>query len=149
MSWRAKIKKELYVYCDGACSGNPGPASYAFIVTYGDGQTLEQGARFIGHATNFAAEYEAIVQALLSIVQSNYYRGEVVNVYNDSEVVVKQLQGKFKVNAEHLQLKLKFCKHLENELSGEVKYQWLKRDHRMIKEVDRMARKVMRVEEDG
>ena len=145
MSWRTKTEKQLHVYCDGACSGNPGPASYGFIITYGDGQVVEQSARYIGHSTNVAAEYEAILQALMTVVSSIYYGNEVVNVYSDNEVVIKQLRGEYAVRAEHLKSKWKFCKDMEKELKGVI-YHHVLRDHVMIEKVDRLAKKVMRVD---
>lgn len=146
MSWRVNKKKAIHVYCDGACSGNPGPATYAYIVTYGDGQFLDVGSRFIGHATNIAAEYEAIIQGLMAVVQSTYYDGEPVIVYSDSEVVIKQLNGAYKVRAEHLRSKYNWVMQLKEHDIKQLSFKWVSREHRMIKECDALARKVMRVD---
>lgn len=145
MSWRKPTKKQLHVYCDGACSGNPGPATFAFIITYGDGQIVEQSARFIGHSTNVAAEYEAILQALYTIVSSQYYANEIVHIYSDNENVVKQLRGEYRTHAEHLKSKRNFCKEMEKELK-KVIYHHMTDAHPMIKKADRLAKKVMRVD---
>lgn len=147
MSWRVNRDKWIHIYCDGACSGNPGPATYAYIVTYGDGQFLDVGSRFIGHATNIAAEYEAIIQGLISVLQSTYYNGESIIVYSDSEVVIKQLNGVYRVKAEHLKSKYQWIKDMEKHYKiPRLTFKWVEREHRMIRECDRMARKVMRVD---
>ena len=82
---------------DGACRGNPGPASYGYLV-----QTeswTETGCKYIGEATNNVAEWTALLRG----VEEALNRGcTSVKAVGDSEVVVKQMQGEYDVNEEKL-----------------------------------------------
>jgi len=88
----------IHIFTDGAARGNPGPACYAFIVVAGDRIVLER-AGYIGEATNNTAEYHAIIQALTEA--RTLTRGFVV-VSSDSELVVRQITGVYRVRQPHL-----------------------------------------------
>jgi ribonuclease HI len=83
-----------HVYFDGACRGNPGPASVGYVVVSGDGIVAEGGNR-IGRATNNQAEYAALVAALEAASDAGF--DEVV-VRGDSQLVVKQVRGEWDTN---------------------------------------------------
>ncbi|MCL2680158.1 MAG: ribonuclease HI family protein [Coriobacteriia bacterium] len=86
--------KERYVLCtDGGSRGNPGPAGIGFVLTAGDA-TLCEGGAFIGHATNNVAEYKALIWGLENALDVG---AEVLQVRADSELLVKQLKGEYKV----------------------------------------------------
>ena len=97
-----KAPRRAQIYIDGACSGNPGPAGIG-VVIFVDGSysPTRQLSRYLGHATNNIAEYLALVYALQEAVQ---LRCEVVAVRTDSELLVRQVQGRYKVRDEVLQL---------------------------------------------
>lgn len=84
----------MKVYTDGACRGNPGPAATAFIAF---ASTEIRKASYIGLATNNRAEYGAIISAL------GYLQGvrgaDEIELYSDSEVVIRQLLGEYEVKA--------------------------------------------------
>lgn len=86
---------ELSIHTDGASRGNPGPAAVAYII---DG--LESGkvefAQTIGQTTNNQAEYQALVQALTKLSQFSP-SGYSINCIADSELMVKQLKGEYRV----------------------------------------------------
>jgi ribonuclease HI len=90
-----------HVYFDGACRGNPGPASVGYVVVSGDGIVAEGGHR-IGRATNNQAEYAALVVALEAASDAGF--DEVV-VRGDSQLVVKQVRGEWDTNDPDLQEK--------------------------------------------
>jgi ribonuclease HI len=89
------------IFTDGASRGNPGDAGYGAIITDDQGHTLAEMQGFLGKATNNVAEYNALILALEKAVALGLGR---IQVYLDSELVVRQIQGKYKVREEHLKL---------------------------------------------
>ena len=81
---------------DGASRGNPGPASYAVIVCKPDGSVLYQLGKYLGMATNNVAEYFALITALDYCAANNISR---LRVRSDSELLVRQMQGRYKVKS--------------------------------------------------
>jgi len=86
--------KRLIIYTDGASSGNPGQASIGAVVQDGQGKAVTRISRRIGHATNNQAEYRAIIAALEEAARLG---AEEVEIRSDSELVVKQLNGRYRV----------------------------------------------------
>lgn len=78
---------------DGGARGNPGPAGCGFVIE-ADGSVVCGGGRYLGVATNNVAEYEALIWGLENVAALGYAQ---VTVYADSELVVKQLNGQYKV----------------------------------------------------
>lgn len=95
-------KGVLEIHTDGGSRGNPGPAASAFVAEI-DGKHFFEGSKFIGKETNNVAEYQAVLLALkwLTEEQANESFNEII-FYLDSELVVRQLQGKYKVKSEGL-----------------------------------------------
>lgn len=84
---------------DGGSRGNPGPAAYAVVVESADGARLDTLSKFLGETTNNVAEYEALLAGL------NYALGHQrsrVKVISDSELLVRQMQGRYKVKSADL-----------------------------------------------
>jgi probable phosphoglycerate mutase len=84
----------ITAYCDGGSRGNPGPAGYGVFIEGPNGQKLAELSEFLGKATNNVAEYSALLGALEWMLQSGHRRLRVVA---DSELLVKQIQGRYKV----------------------------------------------------
>ncbi len=84
---------------DGAARGNPGPASYAVILRRPDGRPLDQLHKYVGHATNNVAEYFALIAAL---DYAHAHRINKLRVRSDSELLVRQMQGRYKVKSADL-----------------------------------------------
>jgi len=84
---------------DGASRGNPGPASYAVIVRSPDGATRFESGKYIGRATNNVAEYYALISALDYAVAQGIER---LLVRSDSELLVRQMEGRYKVKSPDL-----------------------------------------------
>ena len=85
------------IYTDGASRGNPGEAGIGYVILMDSSEIT--GKAYIGKTTNNVAEYMAMIEALkkaLSIGVRN------VEIYTDSELMVKQLKGEYKVKAPHL-----------------------------------------------
>jgi ribonuclease HI len=84
---------------DGAARGNPGPASYAVVVRAPDGTTQFRIGKYLGRATNNVAEYYALIGALDYALSQNISR---LRVRSDSELLVRQMQGRYKVKSPDL-----------------------------------------------
>ena len=93
--------RAVTIYTDGASSGNPGPAGAGAILFDADGKTLASIARPLGSTTNNVAEYLALVYALIEAQRRGERR---LIVRTDSELLVKQLNGAYKVRDATLRL---------------------------------------------
>jgi len=92
------VKAKLFT--DGGSRGNPGPAAYAFVLEAEDGTVLDARGEAIGVATNNVAEYSALVAGLERAVEVGVDELEVVS---DSELLVKQMRGEYRVKNRALQ----------------------------------------------
>ena len=85
---------KLTVNVDGGARGNPGPAAIGVVVRGPDGEVLEERSERIGHATNNVAEYRAL---LLGIQLAAVHGAGELELIGDSELVVRQIEGRYKV----------------------------------------------------
>ena len=88
---------KVIIHTDGGSRGNPGPAAAGFVLDDADGHRLQAKAFFLGRTTNNVAEYTALVKALEAAKRLG---AEHVTVYSDSELMVRQLSGAYKVKSE-------------------------------------------------
>ena len=88
------------LYTDGGARGNPGPAAYGYVLEAEDGTVLDARGEAIGVATNNVAEYRALVAGLERATDIGVHELEVVS---DSELLVKQMRGEYKVKNRALQ----------------------------------------------
>ncbi|MFH0775125.1 MAG: ribonuclease HI family protein [bacterium] len=104
----------IEIYIDGACSGNPGPAAIG-VVGYQDGKEIFAISRSIGEATNNIAEYKSLIAGLKTSQDTGYTS---IKIYSDSELLVKQMCGKYRVkdpNLKKLWLEAtRLCKKIED-----------------------------------
>jgi ribonuclease HI len=89
----------LVAYIDGGARGNPGPAGYGVSITDGSGKKVAELSEYLGHQTNNFAEYSGLVAALEYAVAHGHKSLQVVS---DSELLVKQMKGIYKVKSESL-----------------------------------------------
>ena len=89
----------VIAHCDGGARGNPGPAGYGALLQDEDGVVLAQLSEFLGNRTNNYAEYSGLLGCLQWALDHNRSR---LRVISDSELMVKQIQGKYKVNSPDL-----------------------------------------------
>ena len=90
---------DMIMRIDGASRGNPGPAAYAVVVENDDGTPRESFFRTLGKTTNNVAEYEGLLAALEYALHQGARRLKVIS---DSELLVRQIQGRYKVKNEGL-----------------------------------------------
>jgi ribonuclease HI len=96
---RATAAEWVTAYCDGGSRGNPGPAGYGVFVEGPDGEKLAELSEYLGKTTNNVAEYSGLLASLAWALESGHRRLRVVS---DSELMVKQMQGRYKVNSADL-----------------------------------------------
>jgi ribonuclease HI len=93
----------LRAWTDGASRGNPGDAGIGVIVKNDDGTVVLEERRYLGKTTNNQAEYTALIVCLESIIRENAtLQCTSLAVFADSELMVKQLKGEYKVKDEGL-----------------------------------------------
>lgn len=86
---------------DGGSRGNPGPAAWGVAILDEQGGRVEGHAGHIGHATNNVAEYRALLEALALAIERE---ADDVEIFADSELVVRQIQGRYRVKNESLKI---------------------------------------------
>src|SRR5215469_4910432 len=89
----------LVAYVDGGARGNPGPAGFGVVIEDQNGSTIAELSRYLGRQTNNYAEYSGLIAAL-EYALSHSYRG--LRVISDSELMVRQVKGIYKVRNEGL-----------------------------------------------
>ncbi len=94
----------LTIYTDGASRGNPGPASYGFSITDGEGKVLYEEGKTLGITTNNVAEYTAVLRAIEYVKEKFNGESLALNFYMDSKLVAEQLSGNYKIKSPHLRL---------------------------------------------
>jgi ribonuclease HI len=86
----------ISAHCDGGARGNPGPAGFGVLIQDADGAVLAELSEFLGIQTNNFAEYSGLLAALDFALMHGHRR---LHVVSDSELMVKQIQGKYQVKS--------------------------------------------------
>ncbi|MCD6114912.1 ribonuclease HI family protein [bacterium] len=97
---------KFIIYTDGASKGNPGPAAVGVIICDKNGKVLKEYSKEIGEATNNEAEYQAVILALKKIkllYGKKRAKESELEVRSDSQLLVSQLNGKYKILDEKIQ----------------------------------------------
>lgn len=89
------------LYTDGACWGNPGEAAAGVAILDSKDKKIYSAAVYLGEATNNIAEYSAILEGLRAALRINI---SSIYVYSDSELIIKQLNGEYKIKSEPLKI---------------------------------------------
>lgn len=132
-----KPAQHIITYTDGGARGNPGPAGFGVYVTDQQGNRVVELSEYLGHQTNNYAEYSALIAALEWAIRNGH---PAVQVVSDSELMVKQLRGIYKVRNENLQPLFEKAQQLIRQLDWfEVKHV-LREQNR---EADRLANDAM------
>jgi ribonuclease HI len=116
------------LFTDGGARGNPGPAAYAYVLEDEDGEVVAAHGEAIGVATNNVAEYSALIAGLEKAVELGV--GEL-DVISDSELMVKQMRGEYRVKNEALRELSLRAGRLALEV-GEVRYTAVRREHNKL-----------------
>ncbi len=127
---------KLIIYTDGASRGNPGPASYGFVILNAYGKLLYKEGKYLGVTTNNVAEYQAVLESLKYVTKTWNNHKIFVEIFMDSKLVVEQLSGRFKIKSSHLRPVALQIKILSLKLKGVV-YSHIPRSQNI--EADKMA----------
>ena len=123
------LEREAVLWTDGAARGNPGPAGIGAILKSETGEVLYTGSEYLGHTTNNVAEYKAVLLGLAGALAQGISR---IEVRADSELLIKQLRGEYRVKSPGLKplfeearrLIARFTSvkltHIRRELNGEA-----------------------------
>jgi len=125
------------LYTDGGARGNPGPAAFGYVLEDAGGEVLAQHGEAIGIATNNVAEYSALVAGLRKAIELGV---EPLEVVSDSELLVKQMRGEYRVKNEALRSLSVEASRLAREL-GSVEYRHVKRAHNEL--ADRLVNEAL------
>jgi ribonuclease HI len=123
----------IVAYIDGGARGNPGPAGYGVRIQSADGTVLDELHGALGIATNNVAEYNGLLAALRWAVENNVSR---VQIRADSELLVKQMRGEYKVKNPGLQPLYVRARLLVAELD-DVRFEHVRREFNA--EADRLS----------
>jgi probable phosphoglycerate mutase len=122
---------------DGGSRGNPGPAAFAYVLEAEDGHVLAAHGETIGVATNNVAEYQGLVAGLAKAVELGVDELEVVS---DSELLVKQMRGEYKVKNAALRELVEEAQGLAQGL-GRIAYTAVRREHNEL--ADRLVNEAL------
>jgi ribonuclease HI len=125
------------LWTDGGARGNPGPAAFAYVLEADDGTVLAAHGEAMGVATNNVAEYSALVAGLEQAAELGVDELEVVS---DSELMVKQMRGEYKVKNEALRELSMRAKELARRI-GRVTYTAVRREHNEL--ADRLVNEAL------
>jgi ribonuclease HI len=129
------VKARLYT--DGGARGNPGPAAFAYVLEAEDGTVLAAHGERIGVATNNVAEYSGLIAGLRRAAELHVPRVEVVS---DSELLVKQMRGEYRVKNEALRTLSLEATRLARQI-GNVTYRAVRREHNEL--ADRLVNEAL------
>jgi ribonuclease HI len=132
------VKARLFT--DGGARGNPGPAAYGYVLEAADGTVLAAKGERIGVATNNVAEYRALIAGLEKALELSVPEVEVVS---DSELLVKQMTGEYRVKNEALQDLSIQASRLARQI-GTVSYTAVRREHNEL--ADRLVNEALDAE---
>ena len=125
------------LFTDGGARGNPGPAAYGYVLEAEDGTVLAAEGATIGVATNNVAEYRALIAGLERAVELALPELEVVS---DSELLVKQMTGEYRVKNEALRELSLEAARLARQI-GSVTYTAVRREHNEL--ADRLVNEAL------
>jgi ribonuclease HI len=128
---------------DGGARGNPGPAAYAYVLEADNGTVLAAHGEAIGVATNNVAEYSALVAGLEKAIEVGVTRLEVIS---DSELMVKQMRGEYRVKNEALRDLSVRASQLAREV-GSVSYKAVRREQNKL--ADQLVNEALDAEAAG
>jgi ribonuclease HI len=129
---------KIIIKTDGGARGNPGPAGIGVVVEDEKGNVLEEHAKYLGITTNNQAEYRAVI---VGLERALVLGATSVEVLADSELLVRQANGEYKVKNPEIAKRYLELKNLETRLGGHVKYRHVRREYN--KHADKLSNEAM------
>lgn len=129
----------LRIFTDGGSRGNPGPAGCGAVIQDADtGEIVRELYKYIGETTNNQAEYQAVI---LGLTEALNLHPETIMIVADSELLVRQLTGVYRVKNEELAKRFLEVRNLETRLGKPVRYRHVPREQNKL--ADGLANKAM------
>lgn len=85
---------EIKIFTDGGSRGNPGPSASGYVIMTTNEEIIDEGGEYLGITTNNQAEYQAVKLGLQNAVK---FKPDIIHFFIDSELVVKQMNGEYKI----------------------------------------------------
>ena len=108
------MERAMILYCDGASRGNPGPGAYGFVLYLNEEVVFEEGQK-LGEVTNNTAEYRGLIKGVEAALK---HGATSLTVKSDSELMVRQLNGIYKVKTPHIIILFQEAKALLSKLDS-------------------------------
>jgi ribonuclease HI len=137
--------KPVRIYTDGGSRGNPGPAAYGFVIFDTKGEVLKEEGRYIGIATNNQAEYRGIVAALEYAKEHTIV--SPIQCHLDSELVVRQINGVYRLKNEALRPHFLKVQQLVRSFSNQVTFHHVPRSENAY--ADRLVNQALDGNDNG
>ncbi|MBI5778672.1 MAG: ribonuclease HI family protein [Planctomycetes bacterium] len=137
------MKLKIDAYIDGASRGNPGPSAVGIFIRESSGEDILRRGEFIGQTTNNVAEYTALIRMLKHLNKLLKQKPADINIYSDSELLVNQMNGDYRIKSEHL-IPLAIEARKLMKAHGEIKLNLITREHNKI--ADKLANKALNTE---
>ncbi len=128
----------LTIYSDGGSRGNPGPCAYAIVVTE-NGKIIFEDSKFLGIETNNYAEYRGLIAGITKAVEMG---ADEVSFVMDSELVIKQMNGEYKVKSPKMAELHKNAKALAS-LIEKVSFTHVRRSNEFVSRADTLLNETM------
>lgn len=129
----------IRIYSDGASRGNPGFSAIAFLILSEEENVLMRYSKYVGVRTNNQVEYEAVISALEA---ASALQSQVVICYLDSELVTKQLNGKYRVREAKLKILWSTVQGFTQRFQN-ITFTHVARTNHHIQEVDQLANRAL------
>ncbi len=129
----SQAHKKLWLSTDGGARGNPGPAGLGLVIKDEAGSVILEHGQYLGETTNNVAEYSALIAALKF---AHSFGADELMINMDSELIVKQMKGEYKIKQPHLQ---ELAGQVEAQLKNFKKYQFNHILRHLNKEADKMV----------
>ncbi|MFA5828763.1 MAG: ribonuclease HI family protein [Candidatus Shapirobacteria bacterium] len=132
----------ISVYTDGGARGNPGPSGYGLVILDENNNLIFQDSKFLGIKTNNEAEYSALIGAL-SWIKANRdaYNIQKISFCSDSQLLVRQVQGQYKVKAQNLKDFYRTVINLLQDIALPYSFQDIRRE--LNQKADELANQAM------
>jgi len=133
----------LKAFIDGSCFGNPGESGCSMVLKDDQNNVIEAAGWYLGHGTNNTAEYQGLIHCLR---RAKYYGAKCLSVYSDSQLLVSQIRGNYRIKKSHLRDLQQEVENFLKENRVQLEISYIPREKNL--EADGLARKAIRLQSD-
>lgn len=128
---------KIYINTDGGSRGNPGPAAIGVVFTNEEGEVIHSHKECIGNATNNEAEYQAIIKALELLLKSKWFKENNIAEKKvvcrlDSQLVVEQINGNYKIKQDHIKLLIAQVRQMISQMHLNISFTHIPREENKL-----------------